>query len=190
MGNYILGPNGEFVSADELYHWGIKGMKWGVRRYQNKDGSLTPAGKRRKKIEQREMEPKEMLASMPRIKDVFKDYRSMSKLKTKDDIQDWAENEDAKIRDELYQGKITRKEADHRWDLLASRTEYMLTAVKGQQYANEHVRMNLQDAQMHAQMHQQMVDNFIQQQHVQTHQQMVNNTMLQNHYPQMFFNGF
>lgn len=31
----------------ELYHHGIKGMKWGVRRYQNKDGSLTPAGKKR-----------------------------------------------------------------------------------------------------------------------------------------------
>lgn len=31
----------------ELYHHGIKGMRWGVRRYQNKDGSLTPAGKKR-----------------------------------------------------------------------------------------------------------------------------------------------
>lgn len=31
----------------ELYHYGIKGMKWGVRRYQNKDGSLTKAGKER-----------------------------------------------------------------------------------------------------------------------------------------------
>ncbi len=31
----------------ELKHSGIKGMKWGVRRYQNKDGSLTPAGKKR-----------------------------------------------------------------------------------------------------------------------------------------------
>lgn len=30
-----------------LYHHGIKGQKWGVRRYQNKDGSLTPAGKKR-----------------------------------------------------------------------------------------------------------------------------------------------
>lgn len=30
-----------------LQHSGIKGMKWGVRRYQNKDGSLTPAGKKR-----------------------------------------------------------------------------------------------------------------------------------------------
>ena len=39
--DYILNPNGE------LYHWGTKGMKWGQRRYQNKDGSLTAAGKKR-----------------------------------------------------------------------------------------------------------------------------------------------
>ena len=34
---------------NELYHHGIKGQKWGVRRYQNKDGTLTSAGKKRKK---------------------------------------------------------------------------------------------------------------------------------------------
>ena len=33
--------------SNELHHHGIKGMKWGVRRYQNNDGSLTPAGKKR-----------------------------------------------------------------------------------------------------------------------------------------------
>lgn len=37
----------EISKSNELYHHGIKGMKWGVRRYQNKDGSLTEAGKRR-----------------------------------------------------------------------------------------------------------------------------------------------
>lgn len=33
--------------SHELYHYGIKGMRWGIRRYQNKDGSLTPAGEKR-----------------------------------------------------------------------------------------------------------------------------------------------
>ncbi len=33
--------------SDELYHHGIKGQKWGIRRYQNEDGTLTDAGKRR-----------------------------------------------------------------------------------------------------------------------------------------------
>ena len=32
---------------NELYHHGVKGQKWGVRRYQNSDGSLTDNGKKR-----------------------------------------------------------------------------------------------------------------------------------------------
>ena len=35
----------------ELQHHGVKGMKWGVRRYQNKDGSLTPKGKKRSRLD-------------------------------------------------------------------------------------------------------------------------------------------
>lgn len=35
------------MESNELLHYGIKGMKWYQRRYQNKDGSLTPAGRKR-----------------------------------------------------------------------------------------------------------------------------------------------
>ena len=47
MWNYECVNSGE----DYLAHHGILGMKWGVRRYQNSDGTLTSAGKKRYKSE-------------------------------------------------------------------------------------------------------------------------------------------
>lgn len=43
---------------EELYHYGIKGQKWGVRRYQNKDGSLTTAGRKRQAKQEYDAEVK------------------------------------------------------------------------------------------------------------------------------------
>lgn len=39
----------QYIFSTELYHHGVKGQRWGVRRYRNKDGSLTDRGKQQYK---------------------------------------------------------------------------------------------------------------------------------------------
>lgn len=50
MSNYYL-ADGNFVIEDYLCHYGVRGMKWGIRRYQNPDGSLTSEGRKKAKTE-------------------------------------------------------------------------------------------------------------------------------------------
>lgn len=44
------------ISNNEIYHHGIKGQRWGIRRYQNPDGSLTSAGMKRYQKQQRKID--------------------------------------------------------------------------------------------------------------------------------------
>lgn len=55
--------------TDELAHHGILGQKWGVRRFQNKDGSRTSAGKRREKYQTVSQEAKDVLRNRNKYSD-------------------------------------------------------------------------------------------------------------------------
>lgn len=64
---------------NELKHYGIKGMKWGVRRYQNKDGTLTPAGKRRADRDMSELSNKKKAQYKPNANKWAKDDLTRTK---------------------------------------------------------------------------------------------------------------
>ena len=95
------------IKDGELYHHGILGMKWGVRRYQNKDGSLTQAGKKRisrkqkKALEKARKTRRENLEKAKKAKQEQEDFEKNKKKA----IESGTATEVMK-----YKGKLTNQE--------------------------------------------------------------------------------
>lgn len=85
---------------NELYHHGILGMKWGVRRYQNSDGSLTSVGKNRYNKNN---------------KSTSYDKKKQSKINNKQSVK--------QMSDEELRKKISRLELEKKYSELLTNSE-------------------------------------------------------------------
>ena len=85
------------MNADELKHYGIKGMTWGVRRFQNSDGSLTADGKKRysgdnlKDIQKQVNQGKNVVDGVKKTKAKAAEKRTEKKIK--DDLSQMSDKE-------------------------------------------------------------------------------------------------
>ena len=132
--NYYL-VDGELISQDELYHYGVKGMKWGIRRYQNQDGTLTSEGKKRAKQEYKEDNKKAYELGKDATVAGYSTGRSMKrtiKLENKLDKLYEKDPEGLKRRTQKLRSK---------WDASAAATASLMdTYAKSRQKAEEHCK--------------------------------------------------
>lgn len=89
MSNYYLANDGGFLTEDELMHYGVVGMKWGVRRARNKGTSYSYKSRATKKYEKKAEKAKERGDSVKSEK--FKKYAQKS-AKLDKGMEDTARN--------------------------------------------------------------------------------------------------
>lgn len=104
----------DIPKVDFLAHHGIKGQKWGVRRFQNSDGSLTPEGEKRygtkeermrarEKSKEDRARSKELKSSLKSAKKTYKQQKLKEKLLEENNIAKIYKNRKLFTDDELSQ---------------------------------------------------------------------------------------
>lgn len=99
--------------SNYIMHWGIPGMKWGVRRYRNEDGSLTDAGKRRYSKENITRSRNLVRESQNLTRDIDNLNKAMPSRRKKSKRMDLSNMSDKEMRD-----KINRELLERQYDQL------------------------------------------------------------------------
>ena len=106
----------EIENNDNLIHYGILGMKWGVRRFQNKDGTLTNAGKKRVSTKENLEQKKKLVDSSKDIVktsgSINKNIRNIRSAKKIDDLNS--------ISDDELRTKVNRLNMERQYSILTS----------------------------------------------------------------------
>lgn len=122
----------EFIRESDITHHGILGQKWGVRRFQNKDGTLTAAGKNRRSRKEIVEARKTINSEKQKLRDLQKRKDSIElDTEYRDDIYDllleakdsWNEKEDRPDSEDESNAKWKRYEDAYR-KALSSNKEY------------------------------------------------------------------
>ena len=119
------------VYSDELCHYGIRGMRWGIRRYQNSDGSLTTAGRKR--------------YSTGKHHSIFTRQKTTSKVKTKPAEEKPKQKSVSEMSDAELNAFLNRKRLEQQYYQLMATPQKKSAVTKGKEMVGKALENAAQD---------------------------------------------